>query len=322
MLAGVWLGGAQALAGLPRFVEAALPGMAAQAMPGAMAQTQVRLAVSGFDESGSTPQVLYPVPTNPMPAWLSEAIRASRLPPPPALRDVHEVAPPARKPMIAIVIDDLGEDIAGTDKAMALPQQVALSFLPFADTTPFLAAEGEKRGHLVMAHVPMQALDGRDPGPMALKPGMSADEIARRLSWNLARVPGAVGMNNHEGSRFTADAELLAPVMATLKARHLFFLDSRTSGSSVGEMTALHAGVMTGGRDIFLDDDQSPIAVQAQLAALIATARRQGVAIAIGHPHDMTLKLLAAWLVQDHGVTLVPLDDAMRARRETALAAR
>jgi polysaccharide deacetylase 2 family uncharacterized protein YibQ len=135
-------------------------------------------------------------------------------------------------------------------------------------------------------------------------------------------VPGAVGINNHEGSRFTLDAALLQPVMVTLKARHLFFLDSRTSGGSVGEMTASRAGVMTGGRDIFLDDDTSPAAIKAQLELLVATAKRQGAAIAIGHPHDATLKLLAEWLVQDHGVMLVPLDEAMRAKRETAVATR
>ena len=318
--AGAWTGGAQALAGLPRFVEAALPGMTAQASPDPGRPPVAHLALPGFGASLYAPQVLYPVATNPMPGWLTEAIRAGKLPPPPALRGVHEVAAP--RAVIAIVIDDLGEDIAGTDKAMALPVQVALSFLPYAETTPFLAAEAEKRGHLILAHVPMQALDGRDPGPMALKPGMAADEIARRLGWNLARVPGAVGMNNHEGSRFTADAALLLPVMVTLRARHLFFLDSRTSGSSVGEFAARQAGVMTGGRDIFLDDDQSPAAIQAQLAALVATAKHQGAAIAIGHPHDATLKLLAQWLAQDHGVTLVPLDEAMRAKRETALAAR
>ena len=317
---GAWLGGAQAMAGLPHMIEAVLPGMAAQASPDPGFHV-ARLSLAGFGDSRYAPQVLYPVATNPMPDWLGEAIRASHLPAPPLLRGVHEVAP---RPVIAICIDDLGEDIAGTDKAMALPREVALSFLPYAETTPFLAAEAEKRGHMILAHVPMQALDGRDPGPMALKPGMTVDEIAQRLGWNLARVPGAVGINNHEGSRFTADAGLLAPVMAVLRARHLFFLDSRTSGSSVGEAAALHAGVMTAGRDVFLDDDQNAAAVKVQLEELVATANRQGVAIAIGHPHDATLRLLAAWLAQDHGVTLVTLDEAMRAKREhaTAVAAR
>ena len=159
---------------------------------------------------------------------------------------------------------------------------------------------------------------------MSLKTDMAADEIARRLGWNLSRVPGLVGLNNHEGSRFTADAAALAPVMATLKARHLFFFDSRTGPDSAVRAAARGAGVMTGARDIFLDDDPRPLAVSAELEMLAREARRNGVAIAIGHPHDVTLKLLAQWLAQDHGVTLVPLDEAIRikAERKTAMAAR
>ena len=84
---------------------------------------------------------------------------------------------------------------------------------------------------------------------------------------------------------------------------------------------------MTAGRDIFLDDDQSAAAVSAELEMLAREAKRTGVAIAIGHPHDLTLKLLAAWLARDHGVTLVPLDEAIRPqepgmRQENALPAR
>jgi polysaccharide deacetylase 2 family uncharacterized protein YibQ len=243
-----------------------------------------------------------------------------------AMQTAASSPPPiaSHRPVIAICIDDLGEDLAGTDKAMALPKDVALSFLPYADATPFLAQAASRRGHLVLAHVPMQALNGKDPGPMGLKPQMTRDEIARRLGWNLARVPGLVGINNHEGSRFTADTAALEPVMATLKARHLFFFDSRTGPQSAVAAAARDAGVMTGARDIFLDDDPRPLAVSAELEMLAREARRSGVAIAIGHPHDVTLKLLAQWLAQDHGVTLVPLDEAIRlkAERATALAAR
>jgi polysaccharide deacetylase 2 family uncharacterized protein YibQ len=165
----------------------------------------------------------------------------------------------------------------------------------------------------------MQALNGKDPGAMGLKPGMAAEEIARRLGWNLARVPAAVGINNHEGSRFTADAQALAPVMATLRARHLFFFDSRTGPQSAVAAAARAAGVTTAARDIFLDDDQHPAAVSAELEMLAREAKRTGVAIAIGHPHDVTLKLLAKWLAQDHGVTLVPLDEAIRKKAERAM---
>ena len=324
LAAGVWLGGASALAGLPRFVSAALPGMAAQASPDFNAAGPgvhvARFALTGFEPSPYAPQVLYPVPTNTMPDWLEQAVRLARLPPAPALRGVPVRASIAARPVIAICIDDLGEDIAGTDKAMTLPRDVAMSFLPYPDTTAFLAKAAAKRGHLILAHVPMQALSARDPGPMALKPGMPADEIGRRIAWNLARVPGIAGINNHEGSRFTADAAGLAPVMTALKARGLFFFDSRTGPESYVQPVADHEGVMTAARDIFLDDDQSATQVSAQLEALVATARRNGVAIAIGHPHDTTLRLLAAWLAQDHGVTLVPLDEAMRRKAARAMA--
>jgi polysaccharide deacetylase 2 family uncharacterized protein YibQ len=323
--AGLVLGGNAALAGLPKLVDAAVPGIGAQADVGdGLAHGVARLAVpQGFGESGFSPQVLYPVTQNPMPGWLAEAIREGSGSEPPALhgapngrsamRDSSDGLPlRTLRPVIAICIDDLGEDLAGTDKAMALPREVALSFLPYADTTPFLAEAASRRGHLVLAHVPMQAVGGENPGPMTLKSGMAADEIARLLGANLSRVPGLVGINNHEGSRFTADAVALAPVMATLRARHLFFFDSRTGPGSQVEAAAHAAGVMTAGRDIFLDDDQSAAAVSAELEMLAATARRTGVAIAIGHPHDVTLRLLAAWLARDHGVTLVPLDEAIR----------
>jgi polysaccharide deacetylase 2 family uncharacterized protein YibQ len=310
---GLILGGDAALAGLPKVLDAAVPDMAAQAGV-KRAQDVARFALpQGFAESRFAPQVLYPVTPTPLPGWLTEAMRNARSSP--VLLGHADKA----KPVIAICIDDLGEDLAGTDKAMALPKEVALSFLPFAESTPFLAEAAAKRGHLVLAHVPMQALNGKDPGPMGLKPGMARDEIARRLGWNLARVPGLVGINNHEGSRFTADAAALEPVMATLKARHLFFFDSRTGPESAVRTAASAAGVMTGARDIFLDDDPRPLAVSAELEMLAREARRSGVAIAIGHPHDVTLKLLAQWLAQDHGVTLVPLDEAIRIKTQRAI---
>jgi polysaccharide deacetylase 2 family uncharacterized protein YibQ len=312
LAAAVVTGGPAALAGLPKFLDAALPNIAAQALPDdGLAHGVARFVLPQTHAAPSpyAPQLLYPVTEQARPDWLTAAIAEKKGTP--GLRASVDAAP-AKAPVIAICIDDLGEDLAGTDRAMALPAAVALSFLPYAEETPFLAQSAARKGHLVLAHVPMQALSERNPGPMALKPGMSAAEVARRLGWNLSRVPGIVGINNHEGSRFTASAEALAPVMATLKARHLFFFDSRTGPVSGVAEAAARAGVMTAGRDVFLDDDRAPAAVAAQLEFLAREAKRNGVAIAIGHPHDVTLTLLSAWLKQDHGVTLVPLDEAMR----------
>jgi polysaccharide deacetylase 2 family uncharacterized protein YibQ len=299
--AAVVIGGPAALAGLAEFLDAALPHMQVQALTNDQTLTNK-------EPDHGVARLILQAETSAHPVT--------------GLRAPVAVLPPRIKgPVVAICIDDLGEDLAGTDKAIMLPKEVALSFLPYAEDTPFLAQAAARHGHLILAHVPMQALSHRDPGPMALKPGMSAQEVTRRLGWNLSRVPGLAGINNHEGSRFTADPDALAPVMAMLKARHLFFFDSRTGPVSGVAEAAARAGVMSAERDVFLDDDRSPAAVRAQLARLVREAKRKGVAIAIGHPHDVTLRLLAEWLKQDHGVTLVPLDQAMRmkvARRQLA----
>jgi polysaccharide deacetylase 2 family uncharacterized protein YibQ len=284
--------------------------MAAVAAPDPGVQV-ARFTLPGFSESRYAPQVLYPVTANPLPGWLMQAVR-----PAPALRGVPRG--PSR-PVMAICIDDLGADLAGTDRAMMLPKEVALSFLPYPETTPFLAEAAARRGHLILAHVPMQPLSGSTHAPMTLHPGMTGEEITRRLAWNLSRVPGIAGVNNHEGSRFTADAPSLTPVMAALKARRLFFFDSRTGPGSRAERVAADMGVLSAGRDIFLDDVPGEAEVAAQLQALVREARRTGVAIAIGHPRDATLTLLKKFLSEDHGVTLVPLDEAMRLKAARGL---
>ncbi|HWA90332.1 MAG TPA: divergent polysaccharide deacetylase family protein [Rhizomicrobium sp.] len=222
---------------------------------------------------------------------------------------------PDAHPAIAIVIDDLGEDVAHTRQAMALPSQVALAFLPYPRWTPALAREAGRGGHEVLVHVPMQALGEADPGPMALTTALPRAEILRRLDWALARVPGFVGINNHEGSRFTADADALAPVMARLAERKVFFFDSRTTPDTQIVPMARAYGVSSAGRDVFLDNVATIDAVDASLHALEAKARAQGTAIAIGHPHQITLDAVAYWIAHRDGFALVTLREAMRRKQ-------
>ena len=185
------------------------------------------------DENGHAPQVLYPVRASPLPDWLAQAIGDARSGPPPALRGVHDIAPVRARPVIAICIDDLGEDLAGTDKAMALPKEVALSFLPFADTTPFLAEAAARKGHLVLAHVPMQALGRQNPGPddaEARHGGERNRPAAWAGIWRGCRAWSASTITKAAASPPTR--RRWSPVMATLRARHLFFFDSRTGPDS------------------------------------------------------------------------------------------
>jgi len=301
------LGGNTMLAGAGEFARSLLPAMPAEAsdQPSRVAKGVARLPMFAFaGPARYGPAVLFPITGHMWPAWLRLPLAKQSA---------------ARDPVIAICIDDLGDDVAGTDRAMALPRQVALSFLPYAEATPFLAQEAEGKGHDVLAHVPMEALSHTDPGPMTLEVG--APDIAVRAQWNIERVPGLVGINNHEGSRFTQDAASLAPVVQLLAARHLFFFDSRTVPDTKVMAVAQSYGVASGERDVFLDDTVSEEAIRQQLDALAEVAKRQGTAIAIGHPHDATLKVLAAWLSEDHGVMLVRLPEAMQRKALAAMLA-
>jgi polysaccharide deacetylase 2 family uncharacterized protein YibQ len=309
-LAAIAAGGRSALLGLHDIAAPVLGGASAEAAE-PPARDSARLPLFGFGAQPDhyTPQVLFPAKSHAMPAWLHLRLAS-------AISQASSPGAVAAGPVIAICIDDLGQDLAGTDKAIALPKNVTLAFLPFAGSTPFLAEEAERRGHQILAHVPMEAIGHIDPGPMSLMVG--SPDIAARLSWSIARVPGLSGINNHEGSKFSTDAASLVPVMETLAAHHLFYFDSRTIAGSQGVRVAHMFGVMSAGRDIFLDDTISEAEVRQQLADLVSEARRTGVAIAIGHPHDVTLKILAAWLAQDHGVKLVPVSEAIRLKTERA----
>ncbi len=128
------------------------------------------------------------------------------------------------------------------------------------------------------------------------------------------------------GSRFTADRAALIPVAEDLAARHLFFFDSRTTPDTQVVPIAHAFGVASAGRDVFLDDEQTADAVGAQIQELEAKARAQGVAIAIGHPHDVTLAALAAWTARAaaRGFILIPLSEAitLKTERDARLALR
>jgi len=301
------VGGVRAVAGIPALLALVTPnGIAAAQASSAPPQPVAALVLSApVGPSPYAPQVLFPVVAHDYPDWL-----LARVTPPDEK--------PAGPPRIAIVIDDLGADLASTDRAIRLPNVVALSFLPYADATPWLSAEAARAGHEILLHMPMQAEGDHDPGPLALTTGLPPGEIRRRLSQALARVPGAIGINNHMGSRVTADRATLIPVAEELAARHLFFFDSRTTPATQVVPIARAFGVASTGRDVFLDDEQTADAVGAQIQELEARARAQGVAIAIGHPHDVTLAALAVWTARAgaHGFVLIPLSEAIRLKTE------
>jgi polysaccharide deacetylase 2 family uncharacterized protein YibQ len=229
----------------------------------------------------------------------------------------------AGKPMIAVVVDDLGLDRKRTARVIDLPAPLTLAFLPYAQELPAQTASGRAKGHELLVHVPMEPVGANyDPGPDSslLKNGLSADDIRTRLERDLSQFAGFVGVNNHMGSKFTSDRAGMRVALSELQTRGLLFLDSRTSAQSVGAEVAREVGIPFAERNVFLDNEISRPAVDAQLAKLEDYARLYGHAIAIGHPHDATIGALEAWLpsLEAKGYALVPVSAIVK--RQSMLA--
>ncbi len=220
------------------------------------------------------------------------------------------------RPLIAIVIDDVGLDRPRSRRAWELPGPLTMSFLPYAKDLREQARAARGRGHELMLHLPMEPNGRNDPGPGALLVSMNDAEVRQRTIAALDSFDGFAGVNNHMGSRFTAFRPGMETMLRQLKPRGLMFLDSRTSAQSVGDQLAQEMAVPSIVRHVFLDDDESLGAVRRKLAEAEAVARRQGFAVAIGHPHEATLVALAEWLptVQGKGFALAPATAVLRKR--------
>jgi polysaccharide deacetylase 2 family uncharacterized protein YibQ len=166
-----------------------------------------------------------------------------------------------------------------------------------------------------MLHLPMESLANERAELQELRPGMSSTEISNLLNSMLGSVPYAVGVNNHQGSKATSDPHLMAELMPLLRARKLFFIDSRTTAATVAYEAAQTAGVPCAFRNVpFLDDIQEVGAIRRQLDLAARNAREKGQAIAIGHPHPATLRAIAEFLPQAEaqGLHLVHASDLVR----------
>lgn len=196
--------------------------------------------------------------------------------------------PDGGRPLISIIIDDLGQNLARDRQVLDISPAIALAIIPDTPHAAELAREAHHRGRTVMLHMPM------DPagGDYAWRPELTQEERAHRLDAALAKVPYAQGLNNHEGSRMTADRPAMAWLAAELQRRHLFLLDSRTSAATVAAAEAQKIGLASLSRDVFLDDDPSEAAVMEQMQRGLALARKQGTVVMIGHPKPATLAVL------------------------------
>ncbi len=209
---------------------------------------------------------------------------------------------------VALVIDDLGHNRERARRALALPPPVSVAVLPDAPYSESIARSATAAGIEVLLHLPMEGNHDRLPVP-ALRAGVSEQRFRAGVRDALAGVPGAIGVNNHMGSVLTTNRRAMRLLMSELRAapRPLLFLDSRTTPGPVAAAAAIQAELDTAARDVFLDNDPSPAAIERQVQRWLRRARLSGCALAIGHPYPETLATLERLLPRIEGVRRVSL---------------
>ncbi|MBA2817699.1 divergent polysaccharide deacetylase family protein [Candidatus Pantoea persica] len=197
---------------------------------------------------------------------------------------------------LAIVIDDFGYRPAEEDKVLQMPAAISVAVLPNAPGARQMAIKAHQSGHEVLIHLPMAPLSKQSLEKDTLTPEMSREEIARILRSTVNNVPYAVGLNNHMGSKMTSSLPGMQKVMQALSPYNFYFLDSMTIGNSQSVQAAQGTPVKVLKRRVFLDDSQEINAVRQQFSRAVKLAQRDGYAIAIGHPHPNTVRVLQQML--------------------------
>jgi len=201
---------------------------------------------------------------------------------------------PGARGRLAILLDDAGQNVDLLPAAAKLPPEVAVAVLPFLPHSAEVAETLHGSGHEIWLHLPMEpeGYPGNDPGPGAVLVSMAESDIRSAVHAAINSVPHAVGVNNHMGSRASADLRVMTWVMQELRARGLAFIDSRTSRDTVAEDAARALGVPAGRRHVFLDNTRSSGAIRAQLDEAVERCRLDGSTIAIGHLDPITVQTL------------------------------
>lgn len=188
-----------------------------------------------------------------------------------------------KKPIpIAIVVDDAGHNVADAEAYLNFPRKLSVAVLPQLAFTKEVVDRALRAGKEVILHLPMEPEGPSDPGPGAIRVGYNTTDVLQLLERNFGSV-GTRGVNNHMGSRATADIDIMNIVMTYLKNTDRFFLDSRTTPNSVAADAAIRHGVPFLSRDVFLDVTADEATVNAAFDRGMKIGRKKGSAILIGH---------------------------------------
>ncbi|MEM7007835.1 MAG: divergent polysaccharide deacetylase family protein [Thermodesulfobacteriota bacterium] len=203
------------------------------------------------------------------------------------------------KSKIVIIVDDLGLNKQPIDALLKLNAPITFAVLPNLPYSSYAAEKADKKGWDVILHMPMEPKEssgytGTDAGEDALLVGLPKDVILNKMNSNLSSVPHVVGVNNHMGSKFMENDELMELILTDLKKKDMMFIDSKTTAQSKGYVTARRLGMKTAQRDMFLDHSAKDAGhVKQQLQKLVDLSKKKGYAVGICHPYPGTIEALS-----------------------------
>jgi uncharacterized protein len=224
---------------------------------------------------------------------------------------------PSQQALLAVIIDDAGYNLSELDAFLSLPGPLTIAVLPNLPNSTEAAHRVIAAGKDLILHCPMEPEGAENPGPGALYTGFSPEKIDALLDAMFASVPGAVGMNNHMGSRATQDGPLMTEVLRYLKEHGKFFVDSRTTANTVGPRISVELRLPFLERTAFLDDIPTDAEVGAAFETGAARAKDSGSAVVIGHVQNAAmLDILRARSsgLAVLGVRLARLSEVMKQR--------
>jgi len=242
--------------------------------------------------------IIHPAPEELPPPNDEEAPPALEPPPEPPFEPPEEPMRPGRGTLV-FVIDDAGHNLRDLQPFLDFPGPITIAVLPGLAYSVESAHRVREAGKELLLHQPMESIGGTDPGPGAVMAGMGSDEIRAIINRNLDELWPVAGMNNHEGSRVTMDAEAMETVLELSRERGILFLDSRTTAQSAAPQVARRLGITIGERDIFVDNNPDRESMLYFITRGLSVAQRQGWAIMIGHAWSPELAPLLNELYAD-----------------------
>jgi polysaccharide deacetylase 2 family uncharacterized protein YibQ len=280
-------------------------------------------------ESAIPAPVEEPVKAAPKPAEKTEAETGAPVAPPigiPAKKDVpqkEERPIPDESPdlmrkkgKVAIIVDDMGFNILTIEELCSLGLPLTIAILPYSPWAVESAYIAQSYGLEVILHLPMESINDHESNEATkglIHSAMSEEEILITLEDNLAKVPFIQGVNNHMGSKITAQRQLMMPILKTLKEKNLYFIDSVTTGKSIAYQLARQLHIPTAERHVFLDTEEDEESIRESLVKLFRLARRRGEAVGICHPLETTVKVLLEYLprIEDFGCEAVSASEIL-----------